>query len=77
MPKVQIVEKFIEKIVEVERAVPVREVVNHISTEIKEVQLLKEKLVPVEKIVEKIIEVPVIVEKIVEKIIRVPEIVEV
>lgn len=30
---------------------------------------------PVEKIVERIVEVPVIVEKIVEKVIRVPEIV--
>lgn len=70
-------EKFIEKIVEVEKSVPVREVVNHISTELREIQCFKEKLVPVEKIVEKIVEVPVIVEKIVEKIIRVPEIVEV
>lgn len=55
----------------------VREVVNHIETEIKEVIIEKEKIVPVEKIVEKVVEVPVYVEKIVEKVIRVPEIVEV
>lgn len=72
MPKIQIVEKYIDRNVEVEKAVPVREVVNHIQTEYREVEVIKEKIVTVEKIIEKIVEVPVIVEKIVEKIIRVP-----
>lgn len=45
------VEKIVEKIVEVEKPVTVREVVNHIETEIKEVIVYKEKIVPVEKIV--------------------------
>ena len=62
---------------EVEKPVTVREVVNHVETEIKEVVIYKEKVVPVEKVLEKIVEVPVYVEKIVEKIIKVPEIVEV
>ena len=52
---------MVEKVVEVEKPVTVKEVVNHISTELKEVQVVREKVVPVEKIVEKIVEVPVIV----------------
>lgn len=59
------VDRIVEKIVEVEKPVTVREVVNHVETEIKEVVIYKEKIVPVEKIVEKIVEVPVYVEKIV------------
>lgn len=59
------VDRIVEKIVEVEKPVMVREVVNHVEIEIKEVVIYKEKIVPVEKIVEKIVEVPVYVEKIV------------
>lgn len=36
---------------EVEKAMPVREVVNHVTTEIREVEVIREKLIPVEKIV--------------------------
>jgi len=41
------VERVVEKVVEVEKPITVREVVNHIETEIKEVVIYKEKIVPV------------------------------
>jgi hypothetical protein len=33
----------------------VREVVNHISTEVREVEVIREKIITVEKIIEKIV----------------------
>ena len=77
VPRVETVDRMVEKIVEVDKVVTVKEVVNHIQTEIKEVEIVKEKVVTVEKVIEKIVEVPVYVEKIVEKIVKIPELVEV
>lgn len=61
MPKVHEIEVFRDKIVEVDRPIEVERVVNHIQIEYQEVELIQEKIVPVEKIIEKIIEVPVFV----------------
>ena len=33
----------------------VKEVVNHVQTELREIQIVKEKVVPVEKVVEKVV----------------------
>lgn len=42
---------YIEKIVEVEKPVIVEKIVNHTVPEIREVQVIKEKIVQVERIV--------------------------
>ena len=50
---------------------------NQIQTEIQVVEVIVEKNIPVEKIIEVPREVEVIVEKIVEKIVEIPKVIEV
>lgn len=74
VPQVVAVEKVIEKIVEVEKIKEIERVVN-VPLEVPTiVPNIVEKVVPVERIVEKIVEVPQIIERIVEVIREVPKI---
>ena len=60
-----------EKIVEVEKPIIVEKIVNHTVPEIREIEVIKEKIIPIEKIVREVVQVEVIKEKIVEKVIEV------
>ena len=66
MVEVTVVE---ERIVEVEKPTIVERIVNHTVPEIREIEVIKEKIVPVERIVREVVEVPIVKEKIVEKIV--------
>jgi len=77
VPEIVAVEKITEKIVELEKIREVEKIVN-VPLEIPTVVTnIVEKIIPVEHIIEKVVEVPSIVERIVEVVREVPKIVEV
>lgn len=77
VPQVIPIEKYVEKIIEVPKYVEIEKVI-HVPVEvIKVVDNIVEKLVEVPTISEKVVEVPTIKEKIVQSKVEVPKIVEV
>ena len=74
VPEIVVVEKIVEKIVEVEK---IREIEKNVPVPIEVpiiVPTTQEKVVPVERIIEKAVEVPTVVERIVEVIKEVPKV---
>jgi hypothetical protein len=77
VPQVVPVERIVEKIIEVPKIQEIERIV-HVPVEvIKIVDNVIEKIVEVERFQERIVEVPKIIERIVERIVEVPKIVEV
>lgn len=77
VPQVVPIEKIVEKIIEVPKIVEIEKVI-HVPVEIiKIVEVYIEKPILVEKIVERIVEVPRIIEKVTERVIEIPKTVEV
>lgn len=75
IPQVVPVEKIVEKIIERPQIVEVEKIV-HVPVEVvKYVDVHHDRIVPVEKIVEKIVEVPRIIEKIVDRVVEIPKLV--
>lgn len=66
VPKVEIIERIVEKAVPIVEYRKALEVSNHIETIHKPVDRIVEKIVPVIKTVERIVEVPQVIEKVVE-----------
>ena len=64
-------DKYIEK----DRLIVKEDIRNYITTQLKEVQVIQEKVVPVITNNERIVEVPYLLEKIVEKITILPQVV--
>lgn len=64
-------DRYIEK----DRLIVKEDIRNYITTQLKEVQVIQEKVVPVITNNERIVEVPYLLEKIVEKITILPQVV--
>ena len=66
-----------DRYIEREKLIVKEDIRNYIQTQIKEIQCIQEKVVPVITYNERIVEVPYLLEKIVEKITILPQVVEV
>lgn len=73
--KVDIVDRVVEKVVESQKVNVVKEQVVAVQERIKEVPSVAEKIVPVKEVVREQIPVQQIMEKIVERVVEVPKVV--